>query len=129
MTAAFQAAYAPHHDMLPDLPDASGGLDQDIEAHSVWVAEMDGTLVGGIVLQIDGARARLANIAVAPGSAGQGVGRQLIAQAVSSARERGAETMELTTHVGLGGNVGLYRRLGWEERTRDGNKVHMIRTL
>lgn len=125
----FAAAYAPYRTRIKDLPDVSGGLDQDIINHHVWVAEIGSQVVGGIVLVRDKARFHLSNIAVSPDHHGGGVGRALISAAETYAASQGGQEIALATHVDMPENVVLYARLGWWETGREGNKVYMVKTL
>jgi len=133
----FTTAYAPFAATLDDLPDMAAGVADDIERHLVWVAEQtdenppQGTpsIVGGLVLIPQAGFMQLANIAVLPAAAGQGLGGRLMAFADAEALKRGFREMRLSTHAGMPQNISLYRHLGWQETGRTGNKVQMQKTL
>lgn len=125
----FAAAYASYQERLKDLPDVSGGLADDIATHIVWIAETDGQIAGGVVLVQSGDAFHLANIAVHPDHGGKGIGRALITNAEDFARDKAASELALATHVGMPGNLALYRHLGWQETGRAGNKVYMVKRL
>ena len=124
-----KAAYAEYKDRVADLPAVAEGVPDDITANRVWVAEVDGNVVGGLVLIKKDGFAILANVAVDPRNAGRGLGRALIEHAEAMCREAGLSDLRLATHVGMPENIRLYRRLGWRESGRSGNKVHMTKRL
>ena len=123
------AAYAEARRRLPDLPDVSGGIADHIAERVVLVAWSGASPVGVAIWGLDGPAAHLANIAVHPVAAGQGIGKALIAAVEQGARENGATRIDLATHVGLPENVALYAHLGWQETGREGNKVYMSKAL
>ncbi len=123
LTACIDAAYAPFVAKGLDLPPVSEGIAGDIRDHHVWVATRGDRIVGGIVLVL-GDAAHLANLAVHPDAGGQGVGQALIATATSAARAAGYDRLHLATHFEMTGTQAFYRRLGWVEAGRDGNKVY-----
>lgn len=129
LVAVIDAAYAPFRSRLPDLPDVSGGIPDDIRTRTVWVARIDVRAVGILVLAVADGTAHLANIAVHPDVAGKGVGKALIETAEGFARGEGVARIDLATHVGMPVNVALYGHLGWYETGRDGNKVYMSKAL
>ena len=129
LTACFTAAYAAYREKIPDLPPVDQGIAEDIAAHSVWVAEIAGTLVGGAVLVLEDDRATLANIATHPDYGGRGVARALIGRIEEETRRAGATTLNLATHVAMPDNVAFYEGLGWRESGRDGNKILMTKPL
>ena len=80
LAGCFRAAYAQARATIPDLPDVSGGLAQDIAAHHVWIATGGGTepCLGGLVLGLDPPRAHLINVATVPAARGMGIARALL---------------------------------------------------
>ena len=123
LTACIDAAYAPYVAMGLDLPPVSEGIAADIRDHHVWVAKQSDQIVGGVVLVL-GDAAHLANLAVHPDAGGQGLGQALIATATNAARAAGYDRLYLATHHKMTGTQAFYRRLGWAEAGRDGNKVY-----
>jgi N-acetylglutamate synthase-like GNAT family acetyltransferase len=118
-------AYSIYKDRISDLPDVSSGISGDINDNLVWVALMDNTVVGGMVLISQNQHVVLANIAVDPMVSGTGLGRRFLELAGQEARKLGMKEMRLSTHTDMPENVSLYRHLGWVETGRSGNKVHM----
>ncbi len=127
LVRCIDAAYAGYRDRIADLPAVADGIPEDIEADRVWVAELEEAVVGGLVLVLEDGFVILANVAVDPGFAGQGLGRALIDHAEALCREKGLSELRLTTHVGIPENIRLYRHLGWTETGRSGNRVHMAK--
>ncbi len=123
------AAYSIYADRIADLPAVSDGVAEAISRHRVWVAEMDGRLVGGLVLVPHDDCLFLENIAVRPESAGSGLGRALIARAEQDCLDLGLREIRLSTHQDMPENIAIYSRLGWKETGRSGNKVHMSKSI
>lgn len=129
LTDCIKAAYAGYADEGIELPPVSEGVPRDIRDNEVWVAA-DGThILGGVILSIRGESADLMNIAVHPGAAGRGVGRALMAAALTGAQSAGHSTVELATHRDIPQNVALYEHMGWQVTRREGVKVHMVFNL
>ena len=126
LTACIISAYAPYQEY--GLPPVEEGVADDIIRHYVWVAEVDGSVVGGIVVMLDG-QAHIANLAVDPGAGGGGIGRALVEQACSAAKAEGFDEITLATHRAMTGTQQFYRKLGWEMTGRDGNKVYLSKQL
>lgn len=123
------AAYAPFVVAIPDLPDVSQGVAEDIADHHVWVATANRTIVGGLILHITGTEAHLVNLAVDPDFSGMGIGRALITTVEDFSRAKGCVTLVLATHTLMPQNVRLYERLGWQISEMRGPKVCMIKSL
>lgn len=121
-------AYEIYRIELPDLPDVSAGVAEEIETGNVWVADDDGVM-GGVFLMFNPEHAVLTNIAVDPLQAGKGIGKALIMRAEDECRNRSIKELKLATHVKMPENVALYAHLGWEETSREGNKVFMSKQL
>lgn len=84
----------------------------------VHVAELDGAIVGVLVLDLTDGGVFIDNVSVAPAAQKRGVGRRLIALAESEARSRALALVGLSTHVTMERNVVLYARLGYRETAR-----------
>lgn len=127
--ACIRAAYEKYGDSIPDMPDVSAGVDQDIVDHLVWVVDNGETILGGLVLIMTPPIAKLANIAVHPDATGQGLGRALIEHAQMQAALMGSTHLDLTTHVAMPDNVILYKKLGWAITETAGTSIHMRKPL
>jgi GNAT superfamily N-acetyltransferase len=121
------AAYARYAGLL--LPDVAGGVPQEIADHLVWVFEIDGAIVGGIVVSRAADKAHLRNLAVHPAHGRKGIGSALIKTAIEALAADGVRSVDLATHVGMPENVALYSHLGWVETQRAGDKVFMSRAI
>lgn len=77
-----------------------------------WTAAA-GRVVGYAVLWRVGRAARLANLAVAPGSRRRGTGRRLVRTALEAAGARGAERVTLEVRESNGPARALYRDAGF----------------
>ncbi|WP_150523037.1 GNAT family N-acetyltransferase [Roseibium sediminis] len=122
-------AYEPFRKTIPDLPDVSAGLAEDIQDHTVNVAMAGDEIVGGSVLILSENRATLANIAVAPDQGGKGIGGLLIRQVEVDTKAAGHTELHLATHVDMPQNVKLYEHLGWKVTETTGHKVLMVKQL
>ncbi|MGI9510931.1 MAG: GNAT family N-acetyltransferase [Geminicoccaceae bacterium] len=129
LATCIDAAYAGYRKRIEDLPPVSEGIAGDIEANLVWVAELDRSVVGGLILVVRDAYALLANIAVDPDCSGMGIGRGLVEQAEAQCRTLKKAELRLSTHVAIPENIRLYEHLGWKETGRSANKVHMTKLL
>jgi len=94
--------------MLEDYADA-------IRHFQVHVAELNGMVVGAIVLKITDEGFYLDNVAVRPSVKGKGVGRQLLEHAEIEARRQGYGSIYLATHELMTENRALYTRAGYVE--------------
>lgn len=126
LTNCLIAAYAPFvHLGLPPIAD---GVAEDIAAHDVYVAEIAGRVRGGIVLAL-GDAAHIVNLAVDPDAGGHGIGVALIDRAKRVAATAGYADIHLATHVGMTATQTFYRKRGWIETGRAGNKVYFRQDL
>lgn len=87
-------------------------------AESCEVTESSESVVGFVVGSCVGDVAELESVVVAPAERRQGMGRALCAQALTWAREQGAEVIELEVRAGNAAAQALYRSLGFVEQRR-----------
>jgi len=80
-----------------------------LEAHDVWVAERDGTIVGMCALEDLGRRWSLEHVWVEPSAHGGGIGRALVTRALEEVRRRRPGVVELLADPFA---RGFYERLG-----------------
>jgi ribosomal-protein-alanine N-acetyltransferase len=81
----------------------------------VFVAEVEGSVVGFVVVSCAAGVAEVESVAVMGSVRRQGVGRALCVAAMEWARGRGAERMELEVRASGEAALGLYRALGFVE--------------
>ncbi|MBT8410564.1 MAG: GNAT family N-acetyltransferase [Octadecabacter sp.] len=129
MSAVFAAAYAQALAEIPDMPDVTGGLADDLAHQTCFAALWDSAIVGGLVLGLHGDHGHLINVAVSPDHAGKGVAKALIGAAEDACRAAGLHELRLATHVKIPQNVVIYGRMGWIEMARDDRKVTMVKRL
>jgi len=101
----------------------------EIKNYPTWVAECDGSVVGGLIMVFEQDYASLANIAVHPECQGQGLGGGLMKFAEARAKQRQYCELRLATHVLLTENLSLYTHLGWTEIDRDDVRVYMRKKI
>jgi len=79
-----------------------------------WVADDRGAVVGYLVAWHVVDELHIGNLAVAPGTQGEGVGALLLARALADAADRGIEHAALEVRVGNERAIRLYERFGFE---------------
>jgi ribosomal protein S18 acetylase RimI-like enzyme len=89
-----------------------------IARDAVVLIESDGKVCGFMIAWPETNAYFIDNIAVDPAAQGRGLGRRLIAHAVSEARRLGLRTLSLYTNVAMTENLALYRRIGFVETHR-----------
>jgi N-acetylglutamate synthase-like GNAT family acetyltransferase len=89
-----------------------------IRDRRVTVAEIDGTIVGVLVLDVTDEGFVIDNVAVHPSVRGSGLGRTLLELAESEARRAGFDSIYLYTHEKASDNIALYSRIGYVEYDR-----------
>lgn len=129
LAACIDAAYRVYRYQGLTLPPVSDGIDTAIATCHVWVVRCADHIIGGVIMSLDGPEAYLENIAVHPDHAGQGLARQLIDRALTTARTKGCTVIKLTTHAAMPANVALYEHLGWHVTRSEGDKVAMAMHL
>ena len=129
LTACIDAAYAADRARLPDLPDVSAGVAEDIAAERVWVADLGGVMLGGMILIEAADHLQLANIAIHPAARGKGLARKFLTLAEAQAAARALPELRLATHAGMPRNIALYRHLGWSVTDQAGDKVFMTKPV
>jgi ribosomal-protein-alanine N-acetyltransferase len=90
----------------------------DNVASRSWVAELDGRIVGMIVIWLIVDEAHIATLATRPEFRRQGIGRKLLMHALESARMEGARRSFLEVRAGNLIAREMYRRLGFVEDGR-----------
>ncbi|WP_424830691.1 GNAT family N-acetyltransferase [Ruegeria sp.] len=109
------SAYAEAIRDIPDLPDVTGGIEEDIHAHSAFVTEQDGRILGVIIFGVTPDAVMIFNLAVNPDAQGGGIARKLLDLAESAACVAGLPALRLRTHVQMQNTRAMYRHLGWHE--------------
>ncbi|MEJ8845034.1 GNAT family N-acetyltransferase [Variovorax rhizosphaerae] len=97
--------------MLLDYPAA-------IAQHQVWVAELEGEVVGVLVQYETGDGFYIDTVAASPHTHGTGVGRALLVFAEAEARARGHGSLYLCTNSMMTENQVFYPRIGYVEYDR-----------
>lgn len=80
----------------------------------LWVAELDGRIVGFAMVEDNGGAPHLQQVSVVPECQRQGIGRALVEEACAAARAAGAEAITLSTFRDVPWNAPFYERLGFE---------------
>jgi GNAT superfamily N-acetyltransferase len=96
-----------------------GEIEKRWTERPVWVVLEDGRLVGTVAAVAKGDALYIRSMAVVPSARGRGIGKILLAEVESFARDGGFRRMLLSTTPFLDDAIRLYERYGFE-RTRDG---------
>ena len=93
-----------------------------LDRKAIWVAWVEGALVGTVTLDLamppnQPHRAEVAKLLVHPAARRRGVGQALMAALEAEATRRGRRLLTLDTRAGDAGEA-LYRALGWQEAGR-----------
>lgn len=113
--------------LLPQLSRSARPLDHEAiarmlahDANTVFVARVDGAIVGALTLVMvpipSGLRARIEDVVVDESARGHGVGAALTRAAVDLARSSEARTIDLTSRPDRDSAGRLYERLGFRVR-------------
>ena len=126
-----ELAYAPYKERMGGkrLPPMDVDYLSEIRNYPVWIVESGENILGGLIMDFNNGKASIANIAINPSFQGQGIGSRLMKYAEARAKEKNISELHLATHVLLDENVSLYRRLGWEEISRDEFRVYMKKEI
>ena len=89
-----------------------------IAEHAVYVADLDGVVVGVLVLIYEHGQVLMDNVAVSPDHQGQGIGGVLIRYAEQTVESQGYKGIELYTHQRMTENIAMYRSRGYTETER-----------
>lgn len=129
VTDCIAAAYSAFQTTIPDLPPVLDGIGDAIDDGRVWLVEDASGVAGVLILKLGRDHAVLENVAVTPRSAGKGLGRVLIDQALTVLRDHGCAELRLNTHASMTGNVAMYERLGWKITATIGNRISMSKAI
>lgn len=94
--------------------------------YQVWVAVVQGRIIGGLVLIPKEDHILLANIAVHPDHQGKGVGRALLELADAEALDQNYHELRLHTSKTMTDSLNLYKRGGWIEIQNGEQREHKI---
>ena len=79
-----------------------------------FVAEKGGQIIGVyVLLPMDSEKVELINIAVSENYQGRGIGKQLVLDAINTARKKGFKTIEVGTGNSSIGQLALYQKCGF----------------
>ncbi len=90
------------------------------ETAALWVAELDGRVIGLCTAQIvistaeGGPVAWLEDLVVSPDQRGRGIGRLLLESVANWATRRGLTRLQLLADHGNEAALSFYRRMGWQ---------------
>jgi len=121
-TAIQHCVKAAYHSYIERLGRPPGPMLDDyarvVQQHHTYVVELDGKIVGLVVLIEQENGILLDNVAVDPAYQGKGIGRLLIDFAETKSRELGYQNLDLYTHELMTENIDMYKGLGYSETDR-----------
>jgi GNAT superfamily N-acetyltransferase len=112
-----QLAFAEYGWLTPPsgaLAETEDDVRRDLQRHHGALARLDGSAVGALRLRAEGRQLWVRRVAVDPARQGQGIGRALMAWALSWAASRGLAEVRLGVRAQLPGNRAFYERLGYQ---------------
>lgn len=113
---------AAYEKYIPRIGKPPAPMTDDYHGHvasgNVWVLELDGELLGLVVLVPKPTYMLIDNVAVLPERQHSGLGRMLLAFAEAKARECGYLEVQLYTNELMHENLDWYARLGYQETSR-----------
>ena len=115
--AEYEPAYTPQ--ALAATTPTSDQLRQRFNEGPVWVALLDGAIVGTVSAVPKGERLYVRSMGVLPTARGHGIGGLLLRHVESFAAEGGYKALFLSTTPFLAGAIALYERFGFR-RTSEG---------
>src|SRR3984885_221237 len=89
-----------------------------VQSGQAWVAEVDGQVLGLLVLVVCQGYLLIENIAVLPSAQRRGIGARLLTLAEDEARANGLGEIRLYTNEGMTENLAYYPRHGYRETRR-----------
>jgi len=89
-----------------------------VQSGEAWVAEVNGAIVGLLVLVVHPGYLLIENIAVQPSAQRRGIGSRLLSLAEDEARANGLGEIRLYTNEGMTENLAFYPRHGYRETRR-----------
>jgi ribosomal protein S18 acetylase RimI-like enzyme len=84
------------------------------DAENLLVLEVDGELIGSVMVGYEGHRGWINYLGVHPNHEGRGYGRRLMSEAESRLRDLGCPKVNLQVRAENSGVIGFYRSLGYE---------------
>ncbi len=123
VTALRRIAVEAYEDYTERIGRRPPPMDSDYEALltqcRAWVAEVDGDVVGLLVLQEAADHLLVENLALAPSSQGRGIGQRLLLHGEERARAAGLAQVRLYTNEAMTENLSYYPRRGYRETHRE----------
>ena len=128
------AAYSKYIERIGKLPaPMTTDYNKLVETQNVYVLRVGGSMIGSILLSMDGESVKVNNLVVDPPAQGRGYGRLLMDYAEDMARAQGLAAVTLFTNEKMHENIALYTKIGFTEtgrKTEDGyNRVFFRKNL
>ena len=115
-----------HHTDFHNDPERSIDMKLRHGDNLLFVAEIDGKLVGTILVGFDGHRGWIYSLAVEPDHRKKGIGSLLVKKAIQELKALGCLKVNLQIEGDNSGTVSFYKKLGFavEDRISMGKKLY-----
>jgi predicted N-acetyltransferase YhbS len=104
-------------------------LQDSLNQGLLWVVELGSELAGFLAARRDASRMHILEMSVLPSHGRKGLGGRLIEVAVREARNRGLDSVTLTTFSHVAWNAPAYARAGFREIAESGLTPELARRL
>ena len=129
-----EAAYAKYIQRLGRKPQPmTADYASMIAEDQIWIAEMEGTCVGTLVLKAEASYLLIYSVAVQPAIQKLGLGKRLMALAETEAKRQGYSQIRLYTNQLMAENILYYEALGYNVTSKEdflgSTRVNMAKTV
>jgi ribosomal protein S18 acetylase RimI-like enzyme len=134
ISALTDAAYSKYIPLIGRKPQPmSADYARMVVENAIWLLFAGEQLAGVLVLVFEAEELLIYSVAISPEFQHQGLGRRLMAWAEEQAVLAGYKTLRLYTNERFEDNIRLYKRLGYQETSREAylnsTLVHMKKKL
>ncbi len=134
ITALTDVAYTKYIPLIGRKPQPmTADYSKMVVENSIWLLTLEDHMVGVLVLVHEPENILIYSVAIHPEYQKQGLGRRLLVWAEQQAVQDGYKSIRLYTNERFKDNILLYRRLGYQETSREpflnSTLVHMAKEL
>jgi ribosomal protein S18 acetylase RimI-like enzyme len=134
ISALTDAAYTKYIPLIGRKPQPmTADYSKMVVDNTIWLLTVDNQLAGVLVLVYEPETLLIYSVAIQPEYQKQGLGRRLLVWAEQQAIQAGYHSIRLYTNERFVYNINLYKRLGYQETSREpllnSTIVHMTKKL